>query len=83
MVDTISQKLAQMFKNPAQHTLIGIVKTSFETDKIGDEDDIMALAIGEDAENDEQITRSFKQWAKPFPNKIKSHIMILEQNNEE
>lgn len=83
MVETINQKLAIMFKNPAQHTLIGIVKTSFEVDRLGDEEDILALASGEVMDNDEQITRSFKAWAKPFANQDKTHIMILEQNNME
>ena len=67
-----------MFKDPAKHTLIGIVKTSFETGRIGDEEDVLALAKGEMGENEEQIARSFKDWAKPFPDKDKSHIMIVE-----
>ena len=53
MVETINQKLKVMFKDPAKHTLIGIVKTSFEEDRIGDEEDVLALAKGEMGENEE------------------------------
>lgn len=67
-----------MFKNPEKHTVIGIVKSSFEQARIGDEEDVLALASGEMNEGEETILRSFKPWVKPFADKQRSHIMILE-----
>lgn len=42
-----------MFKNPHEHTIIGIVKTHFQEDGIGDQDDILALASGEMESNED------------------------------
>lgn len=84
MIKTISDKLNYMFKNPAQNTLIGIVKTGFEKNTLGEPDEILNTACGIVEEGDEPISRSFKEWHKPFPEQPnRSHIMIVEQDNEE
>lgn len=67
-----------MFKNPHEHTIIGIVKTHFQEDGIGDQDDILALASGEMESNEDQVLRSFKPWVKPFANKDRTHLMVVE-----
>lgn len=57
MLTIITNKLALMFKEPWKHVIIGIVKTRVVENTIGDREDILAVAQGED---NEQI--SFKGY---------------------
>lgn len=66
-----------MFKEPEKHTVIGIVKTKMMVDSMGDEDDILETACGEN----EEVMVNFKAWAKPYPGKDTRNIMVVEQDN--
>jgi hypothetical protein len=78
ILTTINEKLNVMFKEPEKHTIIGIVKTSFVTETLGEQEDVMSCACGEDGEE-----ISFKPWAQPFPDKKNvKHIMVVEQDNQ-
>ena len=57
-----------MFKDPQHHLIIGIVKTRTVEDSLGDREDILSVALGE---NDETV--SFKGYK----------CIIVEQDNIE
>lgn len=53
----IKKKLVTMFDQPEKHIVIGITKTKLFEDSLGDADDILSIAKGEDDE-----TLSFKEY---------------------
>ena len=62
----IKKKLNTMFDQPEKHVVIGITKTRMFPDSLGDADDILSIAKGEDDE-----TLSFKEY----------EVLIVEQDD--
>lgn len=63
----IKKKLNTMFDQPEKHVVIGITKTRLYEETLGDEEDILSIANGE---NDEQL--NFKEY----------DVIVVEQDNE-
>ena len=62
----IKSKLKMMFDKPEEHIVIGVTKTRLFSDLLGDEEDILSVAQGENGE-----TSSFKEYT----------VVIVEQDN--
>ena len=68
LLTLITNKLALMFKEPWKHVVIGLVKSRMVETTLGDREDILSVALGE---NDETV--SFKGF----------RCIIVEQDNIE